>query len=202
MTATFPSSLLLHAFLLHLLLARLATSTLMTPSLPNALTCLPATTPNKPTALDCTAAMLGMPRSQQGVDYHVEPAASGPRRVIYDTALTSVGPADAPYHLPRTWDFDSCRVTVRMADGVHLARVLWMDVQQSTLELIHTCVGDLMVTTPGPGAGGTTSIGAVIIGVEYVGPAAGPGKPNGDGLIGTGPVTGSAPGSRSRIEAY
>lgn len=79
-----------------------------------------------------------------------------------------------------------------------------MDVQQSTMTLINRCVGDgrIFPSRPGPGAGGSTNIGAVMISVEFVGPAAGPGKPDGDGLIKTGPGPGSAPGSRSGIGAY
>lgn len=202
MAPSSASYLFLHPFsprlLLTLVLARLAASTLMNPALLPEFTCLPPTTPNKPFAIGCVSAMLALPHTQQGVDYHGVPAGNGRNRIVYDTALTSIGDPNSIYHLPRTSEFQGCRVTVRMADGVQFARVLWQDVQQYANSLINRCVGDARAVPrrPGPGAGGSTSIGAVLISVEAVVPASN-GKPGGNN--GFSPAPGTRDGG---IEAY
>lgn len=170
----------LSSLLTTLLLTHLATSTFNNPSLPATHACLPPTTPNKPAPTDCVAATLTLPYSHHGIDYHPERPGPGPARVVYDTALSSTGDPASPYHLPRTTQSGSCRITVSIAEGLHFARVLWIDVRDATVALVRSCVrdpGGALGTVAGAGAGGRTSVGAISVTVEYVGPEAGPGGP-------------------------
>lgn len=164
---SFSFCFLLRTLLLTLLLASLTTSTLQNPFLLPTFVCLPPSTANQPTAIDCTAAVLTLPSTQVGFDYHT----NGQGRIVYDTTLTSIGPPNSPYHLPRSPQVGSCRLNVRLADGVQFARIVWVDVQQSAVALINRCVGDgrILPPRPGPGAGGSTTLGAVLISVEYAG---------------------------------
>lgn len=176
-----------------LLLAPLATSTLLNPSIQPVFNCFPPQlTPNKPRAHNCGAAIAGLPYSRLHRDYSLDPASG---RINLNTALTSVGELSSDLHLPRTsWSGD-CRIDVRLAPPTQVANLLWDDVRHAANDLVESCVGDtrIMPSSPGPGGGGSAQLGPVLVAIMYF-PSAQPG-----------PV-GSRPGSNSepsfRIGAY
>jgi hypothetical protein len=150
-----------------LLLARLATSTLLNPSIQPDITCFaPEIIQDKPAAFNCGMAIVRLPYSTDPTDYHRDPASG---RVIYTTGLTSVGDPSSHLHLPlSSWSGD-CRIDIRMSQQVQVANVLWDDVRQAAYELVERCVGSLpIVPSPsGPGGGGTAQLGSVLISMMY-----------------------------------
>lgn len=145
-----------------LLLARLATSTLLNPSIMPEITCFPPEIiQDKPAAVNCGRAIAGLPYSTDPTDYHRDPASG---RITYFTGLTSTGDPSSDLHLPQSsWDGD-CRIDIHMSQRVQVANVLWDDVRQAALALVERCVGNprIVPSSPGPGGGRERTAGICV----------------------------------------
>lgn len=148
------------------LLVPLATTTLMNPLLEPALSCFSEIFTDKPTAYSCGFAIAALPRSNDPIDYHRDPATG---HVIYNTALTSIGDPSSTLHLPQSSWAGNCRIDVRMSPPAPVAQLLWEDVRQAARALVERCVGDTLTVSspPGPGGGGTAQYGSVLIVITY-----------------------------------
>lgn len=150
-----------------LLLASLATSTLINPFVGPNLSCYPPEViTNKPTAHSCGSAIAGLPQSNQPIDYHLDPATG---RIIYNTVLTSIGDPSSALHLPQSsWSGD-CAIDVLMPPPAQVAHLLWEDIRQAARALVERCVSDMPTVSsqPGPGGGGTARYGSVLIAIMY-----------------------------------
>lgn len=115
---------------------------------------------------DCLAAVSEMPSSYDNVDWHQ--TTGYPRRVFFDTVLTTIGNPNAQNHLPRTFIRNNCRITCSLVPGVTTTRVLWEDVKLRAQTLVNHCVGGWRPLGTGMGYSGTFTYDRVIIRVDSI----------------------------------
>ncbi len=92
----------------------------------------------------CLLTAVQIPDSRENIDWHLNFV----NRVVIDIVLTTTGSPKAPNQLPRSLDESSCRITVRMTEGVISAPVLWSDVKVRALTLVNHCVGGWHILAP------------------------------------------------------